>query len=314
MVGLVILITILQTSGLFLSIVHAASDTPETPQGTNKSIFSLIVEFFQSFIKFMFPKPTESSIPIGTPITQPPTTETVSKPPLTTGSSPTPPPTTKNVAVTVRWGGNTICVTLLGSSDYQSLTSLTLTATAPSRQVANSRFSSPKLGQNMTITSPGTGNIHFVVTGQFMDGTQQVILDTFLPLSNQTTIPATTTPPKTKNVTVTAMWVGNTIIATLQSGSDYQSLTSLTLTATAPSRQVASSIFVSPLPGQDMTITSPGTGKIHLVVTGQFTDGSQQVVLETFIPISNLTTIPPTIIPPESQGKISSANPGIFLF
>jgi hypothetical protein len=294
--GLVILITVLQTTHTFLSIAYAAPDTPETQSETNKSICSLIAEFFQGIMSSFISILSKSVTPVVTPVTQPPITEAISISPLTTEQAPTSttPPTVKNVAVTVRWVGNTIIVTLLSSSNYQSLTSLTLVATTPTKQVASSRFSSPKLGQNMTITSPGTGNIHFVVTGQFMDGTQQVVLDTFIPISGPTTLPATTIQPKIKNVTVTAIWVENTIIATLQGGSDYSLLSSLTLVATAPSRQVTSTIFVSPQLGQEMTITSPGTGNIHFVVTGQFKDGTEQIVLDIFIPISNSTSVPIT--------------------
>ncbi|MDD1679135.1 MAG: hypothetical protein LUO93_08150 [Methanomicrobiales archaeon] len=298
--GLIILVIFIQFTNSFFLVASAASDNSETRPITDRNIFSLIAEFFQNIINSILSKPSESLTPIVTPITQPSITEPI--PPLKPGQ-----PITKNVAVTARGVENTIIATLQGGTDYQTLSSLTIIATAPSGKIVNSRFSSPKLGQDMTITSPGTGIIHFVVTGQFTDGIQQVVLDTFIPIQNPTTKPITTVPPKIKNVVVTAIWVGNDIIATLQGGTDYQSLSSLTLIATAPSGQIASSTIVFPLLGQDMTITSPGTGNIHFVVTGQFSDGVQQVVLDTFIPISSPTTISTTAVPPKIKNVAVTA-------
>jgi len=83
---------------------------------------------------------------------------------------------------------------------------------------------------------------------------------------------------KTKVVAATAQQAGNTIIVTYQGGQDNQDVTRVVGEVNGHSMVPVSITGV----GKSMS-TSGGSGKDHVVVTAVFTDGSTQVITDTYV-------------------------------
>ena len=83
---------------------------------------------------------------------------------------------------------------------------------------------------------------------------------------------------KTKVVAATAQQAGNTIIVTYQGGQDNQDVARVVGTVDGNAMTPASVI------GVGKTMSKAGTsGKDHVVVTAVFTDGSVQVITDTYV-------------------------------
>jgi FlaG/FlaF family flagellin (archaellin) len=89
---------------------------------------------------------------------------------------------TKSVAATARQMGTQIIVTWQGGQDNAMVSSYNISVLNSSGSTANSYFLPPNVG-NSTILGNGIGtpsNDHIVVVGSFTDGTQQVVLDSYV--------------------------------------------------------------------------------------------------------------------------------------
>jgi len=88
---------------------------------------------------------------------------------------------------------------------------------------------------------------------------------------------------KTKNVAVTARHTGSNIVTTWQGGPDNAAVSGYNITVT---NNTATPYFVnvtSNSVGLTTSVPVATTGSNHVVVTGVFTDGSQQVLLDTYV-------------------------------
>ncbi|HWQ66698.1 MAG TPA: type IV pilin N-terminal domain-containing protein [Methanospirillum sp.] len=83
---------------------------------------------------------------------------------------------------------------------------------------------------------------------------------------------------KTKNLGVVAEQTGsNTIVITNHGGKDITDLTGITVTAAG----VAGTVGIAT--GSTKQFTSGTSGKDHVIATGTWSDGSSQVVLDTYV-------------------------------
>ncbi|WP_456329725.1 type IV pilin [Archaeoglobus sp.] len=92
---------------------------------------------------------------------------------------------TYNVAVTAQQNGDDIVVTLNGGPDMASLENITITApsgcTWSGGGISGNTDTDPAVGDVYTCDGGGTdGRDHVVVVGTFADGSQQVLLDTYV--------------------------------------------------------------------------------------------------------------------------------------
>jgi len=90
----------------------------------------------------------------------------------------------------------------------------------------------------------------------------------------------------TKTVAATATQQGNNITVTYQGGADHQSVENLTVIVTASDtgESFNETSDGKPQVGRSWTFVGNGTpGRDHVVVVAEFTDGTSQVVLDTFI-------------------------------
>jgi len=92
----------------------------------------------------------------------------------------------------------------------------------------------------------------------------------------------------TKTVAATATQQGNDIIVTYQGGADHQSVKIINVSVTNSTDNAETfyknSTPSSPTVGESWTFGGYGTsGRDHVVVVAEFTDGTSQVVLDTFI-------------------------------
>ena len=91
---------------------------------------------------------------------------------------------------------------------------------------------------------------------------------------------------KTKSVAATARQIGSNIIVTWQGGPDNAMVSNYTIVvATGNSSPVNKTLQVpGNLVGNATTLTGYGTPyPDHTIVVGTFTDGSQQVILDTYL-------------------------------
>jgi flagellin-like protein len=85
---------------------------------------------------------------------------------------------------------------------------------------------------------------------------------------------------KTKNVAVTVRQVGTDCEMTEQGGADFSALENITWTCGA----VSGDPDTTPAIGNVKTATDGGTGASdHVIVIGNFKDGSSQVILDTYV-------------------------------
>ncbi|MDN7023558.1 type IV pilin [Methanoculleus sp. FWC-SCC1] len=85
----------------------------------------------------------------------------------------------------------------------------------------------------------------------------------------------------TKSVAATAKQQGSTnIIVTYQGGPDSDDLTGLRISAGTTATESTTSV---PSVGTSWTLAGGTTDKDHVVVTATFSDGSQQVILDTYV-------------------------------
>jgi flagellin-like protein len=88
---------------------------------------------------------------------------------------------------------------------------------------------------------------------------------------------------KTKSVAATARQVQNQIIVTWQGGQDNSMVSGFNVSITPSTGTAVYNIVVGNTVGNS-TVTGGGTtASDHVVVVGVFTDGSQQVVLDTYV-------------------------------
>jgi len=88
----------------------------------------------------------------------------------------------------------------------------------------------------------------------------------------------------TKVVAATATQQGSDIIVTYQGGPDAQSVANITVSVTNSSGEMHNNSMETPTVGWSWTFESNGTSeKDHVVVVAEFTDGTSQVVLDTFV-------------------------------
>jgi hypothetical protein len=88
----------------------------------------------------------------------------------------------------------------------------------------------------------------------------------------------------TKSVGVTAKQSDQDIIVTYQGGSDHGTVKGLQIQVTASTGQSTTKEYGRPLVGQKFTLTNAGTsGQDGVTVTATFSDGSMQVVLDTYV-------------------------------
>ena len=85
---------------------------------------------------------------------------------------------------------------------------------------------------------------------------------------------------KTKIVAATASQQGDTIIVTYQGGQDAISVSSLFFVA--GNAGTTSGVLTSQV-GNSKAVAAGSTGQDHVTVTALFTDGSSQVVLDTYV-------------------------------
>jgi len=90
---------------------------------------------------------------------------------------------------------------------------------------------------------------------------------------------------KTKNVAATARAVGNNIIVLWNGGPDNTMVAGYNITCTAANGTVMPTVQISGnVVGNATTLTNyHAVGQNHVTVTGTFTDGTQQVILDTYI-------------------------------
>ena len=91
---------------------------------------------------------------------------------------------------------------------------------------------------------------------------------------------------RTKSVAATARHVGNDIVVTWQGGHDNAQVTSYNITAWNETGGSSGTIVVpNTLVGNRTTVAGIGANGVqtHVVVVASFTDGSQQVVLNTYV-------------------------------
>ena len=89
---------------------------------------------------------------------------------------------TKSVAATTRQMGSNISVMWQGGPDNAMVQSYNVTIVNSTGSVANQLFLPPTVG-NSSVFAGGIGTPqqdHVVVVGNFNDGTQQVVLDTYV--------------------------------------------------------------------------------------------------------------------------------------
>jgi archaeal type IV pilus assembly protein PilA len=92
---------------------------------------------------------------------------------------------------------------------------------------------------------------------------------------------------KTRSVAVTAQKQGQNVVVTNNGGPDIQDLSAFNVTvaynngSTATNPQTLSTAVGSSIKFPNGT--TPQNGKDHVIVTATFTDGTQQVVLDTFV-------------------------------
>jgi len=84
---------------------------------------------------------------------------------------------------------------------------------------------------------------------------------------------------KTKSVAATAKQVGNDIFVTWQGGQD----NSLVYSYQVILKDTATSDNFQPIVGEAIGFSGGTTGNDHVVVIATFTDGTQQVVLDTYV-------------------------------
>jgi len=87
------------------------------------------------------------------------------------------------VSATASQQGSNIVVTYQGGPDHQSVDSLTIGGNVTSCSgggISGTTDSTPAVGDTYTCDGGGSGQDHVIVTATFVDGTQQVILDTYV--------------------------------------------------------------------------------------------------------------------------------------
>jgi|Deesub1362B_J571_1020462.scaffolds.fasta_scaffold22760_2 flagellin-like protein len=92
---------------------------------------------------------------------------------------------------------------------------------------------------------------------------------------------------KTYNVAVTAQQNGDDIVVTLNGGPDMASLQNITITTPASGctgSGMSGNVDTDPTVGDVYTCANAATaGRDHVVVVGKFADGSEQVLLDTYV-------------------------------
>lgn len=83
---------------------------------------------------------------------------------------------------------------------------------------------------------------------------------------------------KTKVVSVTATQQGNTIFLTYQGGQDAGELSHIDYGIGTTDHQ-----WTSPKIGESVTLSGGTPGKDHVIASGTFNDGVQQVLLDTYV-------------------------------
>ena len=94
-----------------------------------------------------------------------------------------------------------------------------------------------------------------------------------------------TSVKKTYNVAVTAVQNGDNVIVTLAGGPDVQSLVGVNVTCTkaGETASTSSTSFTELSVGASVTLACGSGGADRVLVVGSFADGSQQVLLDTFV-------------------------------
>ena len=90
----------------------------------------------------------------------------------------------------------------------------------------------------------------------------------------------------TKVVAATATQQGQNITVTYQGGADHQSVSNLRITVTNSTATVPSLNATSngkPTVGSSWKDSNGTAGRDHVVVVAEFTDGTSQVILDTFV-------------------------------
>jgi len=91
---------------------------------------------------------------------------------------------------------------------------------------------------------------------------------------------------KTKVVAATAQQEGSNVTVTWQGGADNAACSSFNITLNniiPPVAQTATSQAIKCTVGKSVPIAGATSGQDHVVVTAAFNDGSQQVVLDTYV-------------------------------
>ena len=91
-----------------------------------------------------------------------------------------------------------------------------------------------------------------------------------------------TSVKKTYNVAVTAVQSGTDVIVTLAGGPDFQSLVGVNVTCTSSTGGTASDTLDTHV-GASVTLACGSGGADRVLVVGSFADGSQQILLDTFV-------------------------------
>lgn len=182
------------------------------------------------------------------------------------------------VAATPQRSGNNIVITYQGGPDASLVSNLQYGI-----ETADHQWNSPKIGDKVTLPGGTSGKDHVIVVATFTDGVQQVIADTYVTQSTiiTSTITQTTqmiTQTKQYRVATTVQRKGNDVVVTYQGGPDASMLSNLQYGINTADHQ-----WNSPKIGDTVTLSDVIQMKDHVIVYGTFTDGSKQLVMDTYV-------------------------------
>jgi len=248
--------------------------------------FSIIVLIFiagctSNSVKDSDIQRTNPSLPL--PTTGPHATITVSQSPIITSTITQ--TTIRRVAALPSRQGNNVVIMYAGGPDANLVSELQYGI-----ETADHQWNSPKIGDKVTLSGGTSGTDHVIVVATFTDGVKQVITDSYvhwttssLPLPTTTVsqspiITSTITQTRYYMVATTVQRKGNNVVVMYQGGPDASMLSDLQYGINTADHQ-----WNSPKIGDTVTLSNVIQMKDHIIVIGTFTDGSKQLVMDTYV-------------------------------